>query len=107
MQGAGVVFPRFTSRRCDYRHKLLRFIGLSLELRLTILLDECLPARLRPDLPGHDVQTVPRTGWAGTKSGKLLRLIAAAATFDVLVTMDKNLPERIAPSARKSDAESA
>jgi predicted nuclease of predicted toxin-antitoxin system len=59
---------------------------------MRILLDECLPARLRRDLPGHDVQTVPRAGWAGVKNGKLLSLIADAAAFDLFVTMDKNLP---------------
>ena len=59
---------------------------------MRVLLDECLPARLRRDLPGHDAQTVPQAGWAGVKNGKLLRLIAAAARFDVFLTMDKNLP---------------
>jgi predicted nuclease of predicted toxin-antitoxin system len=59
---------------------------------MRILLDECLPARLRRDLPGHDVQTVPRAGWAGVKNGKLLSLIADAGAFDLFVTMDKNLP---------------
>ncbi|HTG44539.1 MAG TPA: hypothetical protein VK633_08405 [Verrucomicrobiae bacterium] len=58
---------------------------------MRILLDECLPARLRRDLPGHDVQTVPRAGWAGVKNGKLLSLIADAAAFDLFVTIDKNL----------------
>lgn len=59
---------------------------------MRILLDECLPARLQRDLPGHKVQTVPQAGWAGVKNGKLLRLITAAAAFDVFLTMDKNLP---------------
>ena len=58
---------------------------------MRVLLDECLPARLRRDLPGHDVQTVPRAGWAGIKNGELLRLIAASARFDVFLTMDKHL----------------
>jgi predicted nuclease of predicted toxin-antitoxin system len=59
---------------------------------MRILLDECLPARLRRDLPGHDVQTVPQAGWASIKNGKLLRLIAASGKFDVFLTVDKNLP---------------
>jgi predicted nuclease of predicted toxin-antitoxin system len=59
---------------------------------MRILLDECLPARLRRELPGHTVETVPRAGWAGIKNGTLLRLIADAARFDLFVTMDKNLP---------------
>ena len=61
---------------------------------MRILLDECLPARLSRDLPGHEVQTVPRAGWAGIKNGKLLRLIADSDLFDVFLTMDKNLPHQ-------------
>ena len=61
---------------------------------MRILLDECLPARLRRDLPGHEVLTVPRAGWAGVKNGKLLRLIAESAKFDVFLTMDKKLPRQ-------------
>jgi predicted nuclease of predicted toxin-antitoxin system len=59
---------------------------------MRILLDECLPARLRQDLPGHEVQTVPRVGWSGIKNGALLRLIAYAAKHEVFLTMDKSLP---------------
>jgi predicted nuclease of predicted toxin-antitoxin system len=61
---------------------------------MRILLDECLPARLRRDLPGHEVQTVPGSGWAGVKNGELLRLVAGSANFDVFLTMDKNLPQQ-------------
>jgi hypothetical protein len=59
---------------------------------MRVLLDECLPARLRRNLPGHDVQTVPQAGWASIKNGKLLRLIADSGKFDVFLTVDKNLP---------------
>ncbi|HEY5044062.1 MAG TPA: hypothetical protein VIK53_18985 [Verrucomicrobiae bacterium] len=59
---------------------------------MRVLLDECLPARLRRNLPGHDVQTVPLAGWASIKNGKLLRLVAASGKFDVFLTVDKNLP---------------
>ena len=61
---------------------------------MRILLDECLPARLRRDLPRHQVQTVPRAGWAGIKNGQLLRLIAQSGEFDVFLTMDKSLPHQ-------------
>jgi hypothetical protein len=61
---------------------------------MRFLLDECLPARLRRDLPGHDAQTVPLAGWAGIKNGKLLRLVADSGKFDVFLTMDKNLPHQ-------------
>src|ERR1035438_8039286 len=50
-------------------------------------LTECLPARLRRDLPGHEVQTVPRAGWAGVKNGKLLLLIADCGKFDVFLVL--------------------
>jgi predicted nuclease of predicted toxin-antitoxin system len=61
---------------------------------MRILLDECLPARLWRDLPGHEVQTVPRAGWAGIENGNLLRLISDSGKFDVFLTMDKNLPHQ-------------
>ena len=55
-----------------------------------ILLDECLPRRLRRELPGHDVRTVQELGWAGTKNGALLRQ-AVAEGFAVFITVDRNL----------------
>jgi predicted nuclease of predicted toxin-antitoxin system len=61
---------------------------------MRILFDECLPARLRRNLPGHDVQTVPQAGWASISNGKLLRLIADSGKFDVFLTVDKNLPQQ-------------
>jgi predicted nuclease of predicted toxin-antitoxin system len=61
---------------------------------MQVLLDECLPARLRRDLPGHEVQTVPHAGRAGLKNGKLLRLISDSGKFDVFLTMDKNMPHQ-------------
>jgi predicted nuclease of predicted toxin-antitoxin system len=61
---------------------------------MRLLLDECLPARLRRELPGHEVQTVPRAGWAGIKNGELLRLVAASGQFDIFLTMDKSLPHQ-------------
>ena len=57
---------------------------------MRLLLDECVPARLRKALPSHQVSTVPEEGWSGVKNGKLL--VLAAVKFDALVTVDKNLP---------------
>jgi hypothetical protein len=54
-----------------------------------VLLDECLPRKLKQHLPGHQVSTVPEMGWAGIKNGPLLRLDEPA--FDVFVTIDANL----------------
>jgi hypothetical protein len=57
---------------------------------MRLLLDECVPARLRKALPTHQVSTVPQEGWSGVKNGKLLLL--AATKFDAFITVDKNLP---------------
>ena len=57
---------------------------------MRLLLDENLDWRLRRDLPEHQVESVPLIGWAGIENGALLRK-AAAAGFDVLVTMDSNM----------------
>jgi predicted nuclease of predicted toxin-antitoxin system len=51
-----------------------------------ILLDENLDWRLGRFLPGHEVKSVPRLGWAGLKNGTLL--VRANEHFDVLITMD-------------------
>jgi predicted nuclease of predicted toxin-antitoxin system len=57
---------------------------------MRILLDECVPRRLRRELPGHDVKTVPEMGWSGKKNGELLRLMSPQG-FAVLLTTDQNL----------------
>ena len=57
---------------------------------MRLLLDECVPARLRRALPSHEVSTVLVEGWSGIKNGKLLAL--AAQRFDAFITVDKNLP---------------
>jgi len=56
---------------------------------MKVLLDECLPKKLKRDFIGYEVSTVPEMGWAGIKNGALLGL--AAPTFDVFVTIDNNL----------------
>ena len=56
---------------------------------MRILLDECLPKRLKRDFVGHDVASVPEMGWAGMSNGILLA--AAQTDFDVFVTVDRNL----------------
>ncbi len=56
---------------------------------MRVLLDECVPRKLRREFPGHEVSTVVEVGWGGIKNGALLR--RAAAEFDVLVTVDSNL----------------
>ena len=56
---------------------------------MQVLLDECLPRRLRRELPGHNVLTVQELGWSGKKNGELLQL--ASGKFDIFITADQNL----------------
>jgi hypothetical protein len=55
-----------------------------------LLLDECVTRFVKRDLPGHEVHTVEEAGFKGTENGDLLR--AATGTYDVLITVDQNLP---------------
>ena len=41
---------------------------------MRLLLDECVPKRLKGELRGHEVKTVQDMGWAGIKNGALLKL---------------------------------
>jgi hypothetical protein len=54
-----------------------------------VLLDECLPRRLKRELVGHDARTTPEMGWASKGNGDLLRL--AEREFDVFLTVDRKL----------------
>jgi predicted nuclease of predicted toxin-antitoxin system len=56
---------------------------------MKILIDECLPRKLKQTLNEHEVMTVPEAGWAGKKNGELLRLMIGA--FDIFLTIDNNL----------------
>jgi|SRR5450759_2522064 predicted nuclease of predicted toxin-antitoxin system len=57
---------------------------------MRLLLDECVPLRLKQDLPGHDVYTVREKGWSSKRNGELLRLMRAEG-FQCLLTVDQNL----------------
>jgi predicted nuclease of predicted toxin-antitoxin system len=54
-----------------------------------ILLDECVPFKLRYALGDHHVYTVKMMGWSGIKNGELITL--ADEQFDLFITIDKNL----------------
>jgi uncharacterized protein (DUF433 family) len=54
----------------------------------------CVPKDLAQYFPGHQVKTVPQAGWASISNGKLLRLIAESGSYDLFVTVDKNLPNQ-------------
>ncbi len=56
---------------------------------MKLLLDECLPRKLKGALPSHEVKTVPEMGWAGIENGELLPLIESK--FDAFVTIDGNM----------------
>ena len=56
---------------------------------MRILLDECLPRKLKRSIVGHDVTTVQERGWSSKKNGELLRLMDG--TVDVFLTSDQNL----------------
>ena len=56
---------------------------------MRVLLDECLPKKLKREVEADKVKTVPEVGWASKKNGELLQL--AEQDFDVLLTNDQNL----------------
>lgn len=56
---------------------------------MRVLLDECVPRKIRRDIVGHEVRTVAEMGWRGSKNGELMR--RAAADFDVILTTDRNI----------------
>ena len=57
---------------------------------MKVLLDENLPHLLRNNLGNRDVFTVRYKGWAGLKSGELLKT-AEGDGFDVFITGDQTL----------------
>jgi precorrin-2 methylase len=59
---------------------------------MKVLLDECLPKKLKREVNAEFVTTVPEIGWASSKNGALLRL--AEQEFDVFLTNDQNLEQQ-------------
>jgi predicted nuclease of predicted toxin-antitoxin system len=57
---------------------------------MKILLDECVTKKLKRLLEDYEVYTVTEMGWNGLKNGKLLQK-AAEQSFDILLTIDKNI----------------
>lgn len=55
-----------------------------------VLLDECVPRRLKRSLPGLDVVHVRDIGWTGKRNGVLLGLMLGAG-YEVFMTVDRNL----------------
>ena len=57
---------------------------------MKVLLDECVPRKLKPHLSNHVCRTVSEAGLSGRKNGILLRL-AEAEGYDALVTIDRGM----------------
>ena len=55
---------------------------------MRVLLDECLPRRLKRELVGHDARTAPEIGWGSKRNGELLAL--ASGRFEIFLTADRN-----------------
>ena len=60
---------------------------------MRILIDECVDERLRHLFPDHDCRMARFSGLAGLKNGRLLDA-AEAAGFNVLLTVDQNIPDQ-------------
>jgi predicted nuclease of predicted toxin-antitoxin system len=58
---------------------------------MKILIDECLPAKLKGTLTalGYECQTVRQAGFGSKKNGELLTI--AEGQWDVLLTSDRNI----------------
>ena len=56
---------------------------------MKVLLDECVPRKLKREIFDHEVVTVTEQGWSGIENGELLKL--ASTEFDVFLTVDQNL----------------
>lgn len=54
---------------------------------MRVLFDECVPRKLKYELPGHDVRTVSEMGWTGLRNAPLL--LRAAPEFDAFITVDQ------------------
>ncbi|MFW5700659.1 MAG: DUF5615 family PIN-like protein [Cyclobacteriaceae bacterium] len=57
---------------------------------MKILLDECLPRKLKSLLPNYHVCTVREMDWSGLLNGHLMQ-VAIKNGFEVFITADKNL----------------
>jgi predicted nuclease of predicted toxin-antitoxin system len=67
---------------------------------MRLLIDECIDERLRHLFPGHECETARLANLAGLKNGRLLDA-AEEAGFDVLITVDQNIPDQQNLSGRK------
>ena len=59
---------------------------------MRLLLDECVPFRLRRVLLARHVSTLVLEGWFGVNNG--MRIALVTTKFDAFETVDKNLPNQ-------------
>lgn len=57
---------------------------------MKLLLDECLPRKLKREFVGHEVITIDEAVFKGLKNGKLIQA-ASETGFEVLISVDKNI----------------
>jgi predicted nuclease of predicted toxin-antitoxin system len=57
---------------------------------MKILLDECLPRKLKNELAPHECQTVPDEGWSELANGELLTT-AERSGFELFLTIDRGI----------------
>jgi len=57
---------------------------------MKLQLDECMPRRLKKALAPYEAFTAEDAGFKGLKNGRLLR--EASGDYDVLITVDRNIP---------------
>lgn len=60
---------------------------------MRVLIDSCLPVEIKEHFQFPLAKTAREMGWQNKKNGELLAA-AAAQRFDVLITMDKNIPNQ-------------
>ena len=67
---------------------------------MRILIDECIDERLRHEFANYDCETARYAKLGGLKNGALLTA-AEAAGFDVVITVDQNIPYQQNLGSRK------
>lgn len=76
-------FPSVTR---DHALGVLELMKSESSQSMKLLLDECVPQRLRDDFPDHDVYTAETAELLGVKNGALLRAAAAQISFIISLT---------------------
>ena len=72
---------------------------------MKVLLDQCVPRKLKSRLSDHDCGTVPEVGLAGKKNGELLPLAESLGFEILLTTAGRNIAITILSARSNSLAE--